>query len=73
MSQIDAIYRRGVFQPIGPVDLPEEQRVRLNVEPAEVTSVEGWLERVRQRQTEILRRRGPLPDSSTDIAEDRLR
>lgn len=35
MTTINAIYRNGFFQPIGPVDLPEESRVRLQIEPSE--------------------------------------
>src|SRR5438132_908310 len=33
MSHVEAIYRRGVFQPLQPVDLNEDQRVRLSIEP----------------------------------------
>ena len=75
MSQIEAIYRHGVFEPLEPVNLPEEQRVRLSIEPAEKETVEVWLERVRALHEQILRRRGgePLPDSTPGIAEDRLR
>jgi predicted DNA-binding antitoxin AbrB/MazE fold protein len=75
MSQIEAIFRHGVFEPLAPVDLKEEQRVRLSIEPAEKEAVEAWLERVRARHEEILRRRGgePLPDSTPEIAEDRMR
>ena len=31
MSQIEAIYRHGVFEPLQPVDLQEEQRVTLDI------------------------------------------
>ena len=75
MSQIDAIFRNGVFEPLGPVDLKEEQRVRLNIEPTDKEAIDAWLERVRALHEQILRRRGgePLPDSTPGIAEDRLR
>jgi predicted DNA-binding antitoxin AbrB/MazE fold protein len=75
MSQIEAIYRNGVFEPLGPVDLKEEQRVRLNIEPTDKEAWEAWLERVHELHEQILRRRGgePLPDSTPGIAEDRLR
>lgn len=73
MSQIDAIYRHGVFEPLQPVNLPEDQRVRLSVAPAGKETVEDWLQRVKSRQAEIFRREGYLPDSADDIAEDRSR
>ena len=75
MSPIDAIFRNGVFEPLSPVDLKEEQRVRLNVEPTGKEAIDAWLERVRALHEQILRRRGgePLPDSTPGIAEDRLR
>ena len=58
MSQIEAIYRHGVFEPLEPVDLKEEQRVRLRVEPVEKETIEVWGERVRALHEQILRRRG---------------
>ena len=73
MSQIEAIFRHGVFEPLEPVDLKEEQRVRLSIEPAEKESFESWHARVKQRQAEIFKRQGYLPDSTLDIAEDRAR
>jgi predicted DNA-binding antitoxin AbrB/MazE fold protein len=73
MSQVEAIYRHGVFEPLQPVHLPEEQRVRLSIEPAEKEAVQAWLESVRELHGEIIARRGHLPDSAAGIAEDRLR
>ena len=73
MSHIEAIYRHGVFEPLQPVNLPEEQRVTLSVEPARKETPEEWLARVRKRQEEIFKRQGYLPDSTLDIAEDRKR
>ncbi len=73
MSQIDAIYRHGVFEPLEPVNLQEEQRVRLSIETAAKETSEAWLERVKKRQAEIFARQGFLPDSAPEIAEDRRR
>ena len=73
MSQIEAIYRHGVFEPLEPVNLEEEQRVRLSIEPADKETVAAWLERVTKRREEIFQRQGYLPDSTLDIAEDRRR
>jgi predicted DNA-binding antitoxin AbrB/MazE fold protein len=75
MSQIEAIFRNGVFEPLEPVNLPNEQRVKLRVEPASKETVEAWLNRVDAHREEILKSRGgePLPDSTPEIAEDRMR
>ena len=56
MSQIEAIYRHGVFEPLQPVDLKEEQRVRLSIEPAAKETPEAWLERVKKRREAIFRK-----------------
>jgi predicted DNA-binding antitoxin AbrB/MazE fold protein len=38
MSQIEAIYRGGVFEPLEPVHLCEDERVQLSFEPADGVS-----------------------------------
>lgn len=73
MNQIEAVFRHGVFEPLVPVDLPEEQRVTLKVEPAPKETPEQWMERVSKRQAEIFKREGFLSDSTVEIAEDRKR
>ncbi len=74
MSQIEAIYRHGVFERLEPVNnLVEEQRVRLSIEQTEKDSIEPWLQRVREFQAAIFNRQGYLPDSTQGIAEDRMR
>lgn len=73
MNQIEAIFQHGVFEPLEPVDLKEEQRIRLSVEPAEKEAMEAWLKRVDERREAIFKREGLLPDSTLDIAEDRRR
>ena len=74
MTQVDAIYRNGVFNPLGAVALPENQRVRLSVHlPEADNDVRAWLTRVQQRQQRIISERGYYPDSAADIAEDRRR
>jgi predicted DNA-binding antitoxin AbrB/MazE fold protein len=74
MSQIEAIYRHGVFEPLEPVNnLEEEQRVRLSIERTEKETTETWLQRVRELQAAIFKRQGFLPDSTPGIAEDRMR
>jgi predicted DNA-binding antitoxin AbrB/MazE fold protein len=73
MSPIDAIYRHGVFEPLQPVNLREEQRVRLSIEPSERESPLEWLERLQQRHAAFVAKHGYLPDSTPDIAEDRRR
>jgi len=73
MADIEAIYQNGVFQPLGPVGLHENQRVRLSVRPVEGGDPRGWLEEVQRLQRRIVAERGFFPDSSLDIAADRLR
>lgn len=75
MEYIEAIYQGGVFKPEGAVHLRENQRVRLSVEPAEAKDWSTWLEEVKRAQQAVLDRRAgiPLPDSTADIAEDRMR
>jgi predicted DNA-binding antitoxin AbrB/MazE fold protein len=73
MTHVDAIYQNGVFTPLQDVGLPENQRVRLSVQPIEVADVRAWLERVEERHQRIIAERGYFPDSTADIAEDRKR
>ncbi|HWB53201.1 MAG TPA: antitoxin family protein [Tepidisphaeraceae bacterium] len=73
MSHIEAIYRQGVFKPLEPVYLQEDQHVRLSVEPTELESSRDWLHRVRLLQDSVARRHGHLPDSAPEISQDRLR
>ena len=73
MGQIEAIYRDGAFQPLVPIHLRENQRVRLTVQAVEAVDTEGWLADVRRRQQRMVEQHGFLPDSTPDIAADRLR
>src|SRR5438552_3602703 len=75
MPVIDAVYRRWVFVPLEPVDLQEGQRVRLTIEAARKLTRAEWRASVREIQDRILARRNGelLPDSTPDIAADRLR
>lgn len=74
MAQIEAIYQGGVFKPLGEVKLPENQRVRLNVEPIDDAAYAlAWLARVREMHRQFIEKHGYLPDSTPDIAEDRMR
>src|SRR5207249_376717 len=64
----------GVFKPLDKVELNENQRVRLHFAPAPKKDVLAWLERIEEHHREFLERHGgPLPDSTPDIAEDRMR
>jgi predicted DNA-binding antitoxin AbrB/MazE fold protein len=73
MSHIEAIYRRGVFEPLEPVNLREEQRVALSFAVTNGHTAEGWLNQVKAIQTTIVQRQGVLPDSASEIAADRAR
>ena len=71
MTQVDAIYQNGVFKPLQELGLPENQRVRLSIQPVEVGDVRAWLAEVQEMQQRIIAQRGYFPDSTADIAEDR--
>ncbi len=74
MSPIEAIYRHGIFEPLQPVsNLDDEQRVLLSIECTESNNAEAWLQRVRNLHASIISRHGLLPDSTPDIAADRMR
>lgn len=73
MNHVEAIYRHGVFEPLAPVELPEDQRVRLNIEPVPNHALQAWLEEAQALQQDIIKQHGVLPDSAPDIAADRLR
>ena len=73
MSEVEAIYRAGVFKPLGAVSLPDNQRVRLLIRPLSQGDVSAWLEQVRRLQCQIIVAGGLFPDSTVDIAADRVR
>jgi predicted DNA-binding antitoxin AbrB/MazE fold protein len=72
MTYVDAIYDGGVFKPLEPVVLQDQQRVRLTVQPI-ANSLQQWLQELNEFHDTIVKRVGILPDSTPDIAADRLR
>lgn len=73
MTHAEAISKHGVFEPLGQVRLSENQRVRLSLEAIGAAAVDTGLRQNAELQAPILRRHGPLPDSCSDIAENRRR
>jgi predicted DNA-binding antitoxin AbrB/MazE fold protein len=73
MTQVDAIYQNGVFKPLQDVRLPDNQRVRLSIQPLDADYVRAWLADVQEMRKRIIAERGYFPDSTPDIAEDRRR
>lgn len=73
MTTVEAIYEGGVFKPVGPVALPEKQRVRLRFEPVAASETLDWLEQMREAREALRAKYGTFPDSTPDIAEDRRR
>ncbi len=73
MTEVEAIFQNGVFKPLGELSFPENQRVRLSIQPLEARDAQAWLARVQERQRRIIAERGYFPDSTPDIAEDRRR
>jgi predicted DNA-binding antitoxin AbrB/MazE fold protein len=70
---IDAIYQGGVFRPLEPVDLSENQRVSLSVEASQRENALAWIEDASRFREEVAARCGILSDSTLDIAADRAR
>lgn len=73
MPQVDAVFQNGVFKPLDSVEVTENQRVRLNFEPANGPAAKSWLDAVKKFQRDFIQRKGILPDSTLDIAADRQR
>ena len=73
MGQVEAIYQKGVFRPLGQVQLAENQHVRLHVEPLPTSTMQGWLDEARKLQKHFTDRGVVLPSSEADIAADRAR
>ncbi len=73
MVQVEAVFRNGAFQPLAPTNLSENQRVRLTVERIEPSDAAAWLARVQRRHEQMIAENRVLPDSTPDIAADRLR
>lgn len=72
-AQLEAIVENGVLRPLDQLPFLDQQHVWVRVEPLEAHDVQQWLTRVTQHQQSVLQRVPRLPDSTPDIAEDRLR
>ncbi len=74
MQTIEAIYQGGVFKPLFELELPENERVVLTVQQRPTKEdVLAWIERLTDAHDRFVAERGYLPDSTPDIAEDRMR
>ena len=67
-----AIYEKGVFRPLEPLEIPEHQRVELTVTKLELDGelAEVW-DRIARRREAVFRQHGKLGDSAAMIREDR--
>jgi predicted DNA-binding antitoxin AbrB/MazE fold protein len=73
MPDFEAIYQAGVFRPLKEVNLPENQRVLLSIRTVADQDVGAWLTEVREFQKSIIAKQAYFPDSTLDIAADRVR
>jgi predicted DNA-binding antitoxin AbrB/MazE fold protein len=73
MERVEAVFEGGAFRPLTAVHFVEGQRVHLIVEAVHPRDAETWFERAAERHRQTLERRGPFPDSTVDIREDRER
>jgi predicted DNA-binding antitoxin AbrB/MazE fold protein len=72
-TEIEAVYQAGVLKPLQPLQLRENQRVRLSIEPLDKDALLAWLSRVQEVRQRIFERHGYLPDSTEIIRQDRER
>ena len=72
MTTVEAVYSDGVFKPVEPVSLAENERVRLQVEVVS-TEAEAWFDQMRQSRERLAAKYGTFPDSTVGIREDRRR
>jgi predicted DNA-binding antitoxin AbrB/MazE fold protein len=78
-TTVEAVYQGGVFKPVRPVDLPENQLVQLGIEPMRepasdyIAEARVWLEGMRQARQELFDKYGMFTDSTELIREDRKR
>jgi predicted DNA-binding antitoxin AbrB/MazE fold protein len=70
---VDAIYENGVFRPLGPVAIKENQRVALHVESTQQEDAMAWIKRVGEFRRQMAAKYGTFPDSALEIAADRQR
>jgi predicted DNA-binding antitoxin AbrB/MazE fold protein len=73
MSKVEAVFQGGMFKPLGRVMLPENQLVRLSIEPIARQEAKAWLDSMEALHNQVIVARGILPDSAPDIAADRVR
>ncbi len=73
MITVDAVYQGGVLRPLNQVNLRENERVRITIQPTDPEAMRSWLAEVQQLQEAIVAERGYFPDSAPDIAAARNR
>lgn len=72
-QEIEAVFQRGVFRPLGTVLVREDEKVVLNIRSVGRQDPLSWLREIDQLHQRILSERGPFPDSTPEIAADRQR
>jgi predicted DNA-binding antitoxin AbrB/MazE fold protein len=73
MQTVEAIYQGGVFKPLQDVQLDENERVVLTLKTSRNEEALAWFKRMAEAQDRFVAEHGFLPDSTPDIAEDRMR
>ena len=72
MNIIQAIYQNGVFRPLGPLSISENQIVELSIQPAR-KDIPDWILYLRGVREGIAAGKPLFPDSALEIAKDRQR
>jgi len=69
---VQAVYQNGVFRPLSPLSISENEIVELSIQPMRA-DVPDWILRLRNVREHISRGKPLFPDSAVEIAEDRQR
>lgn len=72
MTQVQAVYQNGVFKPLSPLTIAENEIVELSIRQTHA-EVPDWIARLRNVREQISQGKPFFPDSASEIAEDRQR
>ena len=73
MTTVEAVYQNGLLRLLTPVPLAENQRVSIDIKPSKEMDLESWYQLAKSFREQMQAKYGTYPDSTFDIATDRLR
>lgn len=72
MMHVQAVYQNGVFKPLSPLTISENQIVELSIHPPREMTPD-WVAHLREVREQLGRGKPLFPDSALEIAQDRQR